>query len=121
MIRRYIFWRSNQVCGERLRRVPGRRPWPDATLGSTAMAGIPISVRTARKADVRELARVLGRAFFDDPPTVWMLPDERSRERRAAGVFRAILRSHAMRYGGVDVVSDRAAIVGGAIWLPPVH
>jgi GNAT superfamily N-acetyltransferase len=84
------------------------------------MAGIPISVRTARKADARELARVLGRAFFEDPPFVWMLPDERSRERRAAGVFRAILR-FAMRYGGVDVASDGAAIIGGAIWLPPGH
>ena len=85
------------------------------------MAGIAISVQTARTADVRELAKVLGRAFFDDPPFVWMLPDERSRERRAAGVFRAILRSQAMRYGGVDVASDGAAIVGGAIWLPPGH
>jgi ribosomal protein S18 acetylase RimI-like enzyme len=100
------------------------------------MAGIPISVRTARKADVRELARAMGRAFFDDPPVVWMLPDERSRERRAAGAFRTILRSHAMQYGGVDVAShdvashdvashdvasDEAAIAGGAIWLPPGH
>jgi ribosomal protein S18 acetylase RimI-like enzyme len=93
------------------------------------MAGIPISVRTTRKADVRELARVMARAFFDDPPVVWLLPDERSRERRAAGVFRAILRSHAMQYGGVDVASHdvashdvasgEAAIAGGAIWLPP--
>lgn len=85
------------------------------------MAGVAISVRTARTADVRELARVLGRAFFDDPPFVWMLPDERSRERRAAGVFRTILRSQAMRYGGVDVACDGAVIVGGAIWLPPGH
>jgi GNAT superfamily N-acetyltransferase len=85
------------------------------------MAGIPVSVRTAQKADVRELARALGRAFFDDPPFVWMLPDERSRERRGAGVFRAILRSYAMRYGAVDVASDQAAIAGGAIWLPPGH
>lgn len=85
------------------------------------MAGIAVSVRTARTADVRELARVLGRAFFDDPPFVWMLPEERSRERRAAGVFRAILRSQAMRYGGVDIASDGAVIVAGAIWLPPGH
>jgi ribosomal protein S18 acetylase RimI-like enzyme len=85
------------------------------------MAGIPISVRTARKADVRKLARALGRAFFDDPPVVWLLPDERSRERRAPGVFQAILRSHAMRYGGVDVAFDETAIAGGAIWLPPGH
>jgi ribosomal protein S18 acetylase RimI-like enzyme len=85
------------------------------------MAGIPVSVRTARTADVRELARVLGRAFFDDPPLVWIVPEERGRERRAAGVFRTILRSQAMRYGGVDVASATAAIVGGAIWLPPGH
>lgn len=85
------------------------------------MAGIAISVRTARTADVTELSRVMGRAFFDDPPFAWMLPDERSRERRAAGLFRAILRSQAMRYGGVDVAHDGSAIVGGAIWLPPGH
>jgi GNAT superfamily N-acetyltransferase len=85
------------------------------------VAGSAISVRTARTADVRELARVLGRAFYDDPPFMWMLPDERSRQRRAAGVFGAILRSQAMRYGGVEVAGDGSAIVGGAIWLPPGH
>jgi hypothetical protein len=42
-------------------------------------------------------------------------------------VFGAILRSHAMRYGGVDVASGEAGlaggagIAGGAIWLPPGH
>lgn len=63
----------------------------------------------------------MGRAFYDDPPFVWMLPDERSRERRAAGVFATILRCHAMRYGGVAVACREDAIVGGAIWLPPGH
>jgi ribosomal protein S18 acetylase RimI-like enzyme len=85
------------------------------------MAGMPISVRPARRGDVRPLARVLGRAFFDDPPFVWVLPIERSRSRRTAALFRAILRSQAMRYGGVDVATDGATIVGGAIWLPPGH
>src|SRR5581483_7357153 len=55
------------------------------------------------------------------PRVGWMLPDERSRERRAAGVFATILRSHAMRYGGVDVACRGDVIVGGAIWLPPGH
>ena len=81
------------------------------------MAGI--TVRPAGSADIRELAGALGRAFYDDPPFIWMMPDERSRERRNRGMFRTILRSHALKYGGVDVAVDGTAIVGGAIWLPP--
>jgi ribosomal protein S18 acetylase RimI-like enzyme len=83
------------------------------------MAGI--TARPAASADVAELARVLSRAFYDDPPFVWMLPDERSRERRARGMFKTIMRSHALKYGGVDVAVDGTAVVGGAIWLPPWH
>jgi GNAT superfamily N-acetyltransferase len=85
-----------------------------------------IAVRPAGTADARELAQVLSRAFYDDPPFMWMLPDERSRERRARGMFRTILRSHALKYGGVEVATDagtndHGAIVGGAVWLPPGH
>jgi GNAT superfamily N-acetyltransferase len=80
-----------------------------------------IAVRPARAADVRELAQVLSQAFYDDPPFIWMLPDERSRERRAQGTFETILRSHALKYGGVEVATDGGTIVGGAIWLPPGH
>ncbi|MGH3191011.1 MAG: GNAT family N-acetyltransferase [Streptosporangiaceae bacterium] len=64
---------------------------------------------------------MLSLAFYDDPPFIWMLPDDRSRERRARGLFKTILRSHALKYGCVDVALDGAAIVGGAIWLPPGH
>ena len=81
------------------------------------MAGI--TARPAISADIGELARALSRAFYDDPPFMWMLPDERSRERRTRGLFKTILRSHALKYGGVDVAVDGTAIVGGAIWLPP--
>jgi ribosomal protein S18 acetylase RimI-like enzyme len=80
-----------------------------------------ITTRPAVPADVRELARVLGRAFYDDPPFIWMLPDEQSRERRNQGMFKTIMRSHALKYGGVDVAVDGTTIVGGAIWLPPGH
>jgi GNAT superfamily N-acetyltransferase len=80
-----------------------------------------ITVRPARAADVRKLARVLGRAFYDDPPFVWMLPDDTSRERRNAGMFATIMRSHAMRYGAVEVACDGQVISGGTIWLPPGH
>jgi GNAT superfamily N-acetyltransferase len=80
-----------------------------------------ITARPVVSADVGELTRVLSRAFYDDPPFIWMLPDEQSRERRARGLFKTILRSHALKYGGVDVAADGTAIVGGAIWLPPAH
>ena len=80
-----------------------------------------IAVRSARAADVRELAQVLSRAFYGDPPFMWMLPDARSRERRARGVFKTILRSHALKYRGVEVATDGGTIAGGAIWLPPGH
>lgn len=80
-----------------------------------------VTARHAVPADVGELARVLGRAFSDDPPFIWMLPDEPSRQRRARGLFTTILRCHALKYGGVEVAVDGAAIVGGAVWLPPEH
>src|SRR5581483_5558933 len=86
---------------------------------SPSMSGV--TVRPAQPRDVKALAQVMARAFYDDPPFGWMLPDERSRERRAAGVFATILRSHAMRYGGVDVACRGDVVVGGAIWLPPGH
>jgi GNAT superfamily N-acetyltransferase len=63
----------------------------------------------------------MGRAFSDDPPFIWLLPHDRSRPRRAAGLFRVILQSRAISYGGVDVACDGDAIVGGAIWFPPGH
>lgn len=46
---------------------------------------------------------VLARAFYDDPPMVWMIPDHQSRDRRLRRMFITILRHEAMRHGGVDV------------------
>jgi hypothetical protein len=39
MIRRYIIWRNNRVCDERLRRIVDRATWPDAALGLGGRAG----------------------------------------------------------------------------------
>lgn len=67
------------------------------------------------------LADVLAKAFFDDPPFVWMLPDEKTRLARNRGVFSTVLRAEALRHGAVDVAWDGGSgrIVGGAIWFPP--
>lgn len=80
-----------------------------------------IAVRPARAADARELARALSRAFYADPQCMWLLPDDTSREWRARGSFMTILRSRALKHGGVEVATDGETIVGGAIWLPPGH
>jgi GNAT superfamily N-acetyltransferase len=85
------------------------------------MARLEVSVRPVTAADVRPLAAVLGRAFEDDPPFVWMLPDARTRRARAGRFFGTVVRTEALAYGAVEVASHDGVIVGGAIWLPPGH
>ena len=85
------------------------------------MAKPAVTVRSATSADVKPLAAVLARAFQDDPPFVWMLPQPRTRQARARGVFATMLRAEALRYRAVEVACADDAIAGGAIWLPPGH
>lgn len=83
------------------------------------LARLEVSVRPATTADVRPLAAVLGRAFEDDPPFAWMLPDARTRRERAARFFGTVMRTEALAYGAVAVTSVSGVIVGGTIWYPP--
>jgi ribosomal protein S18 acetylase RimI-like enzyme len=84
-----------------------------------AMARLEVSVRPATAADVRPLAAVLGRAFEDDPPFVWMLPDARTRQSRAGRFFGTVVRTEALALGAVEVACLDGVIVGGAVWYPP--
>lgn len=72
-------------------------------------------MRRATRAELPSLARVLARAFSDDPVTSWLLPDERTRELRSQGLFRAALETH-VRDDSVYTTPDRR---GAAIWAPP--
>jgi GNAT superfamily N-acetyltransferase len=85
------------------------------------MTATAVSVRPAGRADVRMLADVLAKAFYDDPPFMWMLPDGKTRHARTRGLFTTVLRAEALRHGAVDAVWDGelGGIVGGAIWFPP--
>ncbi|HEY1698870.1 MAG TPA: GNAT family N-acetyltransferase [Trebonia sp.] len=79
-----------------------------------------VSVRPAEHADVSKLADVLARAFDDDPPFVWALPEDATRRARMRTGFAATLRAEE-GHATVDVArdADSGAIVGGAIWFPP--
>jgi GNAT superfamily N-acetyltransferase len=80
-------------------------------------------VRPARKGDVRELARTLARAFYDDPVTAWLVPEEKARTAKLARLFATMTRHHHMARGGVEVAGapDKpdGAIGAAALWDPP--
>jgi ribosomal protein S18 acetylase RimI-like enzyme len=80
---------------------------------------VPIEARPARKVDIRELSHVLGRAFYDDPVTTWMVPDDRSRSVHLPRLFAALTRHHHLAGGGVEVACEGPAIGAAALWDPP--
>jgi GNAT superfamily N-acetyltransferase len=78
-----------------------------------------IDVRPARKADVRELAGVLGRAFYEDPVMMWMLPDNNARAKGLPTAFASMTRHHFLARGGSEVASRGGVIGAAALWDPP--
>jgi GNAT superfamily N-acetyltransferase len=85
------------------------------------MAGIPALVRPATSADVKKLAAVLARAFYDYPPWIWLLPNPATRLARLTRMFATVIGIESLRYGGVEIACGGEEILGGAIWLPPGH
>ena len=61
----------------------------------------------------------MARAFYDDPPFIWMLPDSAARLERVRRFFATLTRGEALAHGGVDVACVDSEIVGAAIWLSP--
>jgi ribosomal protein S18 acetylase RimI-like enzyme len=78
-----------------------------------------IDVRLAQKADVKALARVLGRAFFDDPVMKWMVPDDAKRSRALPRVFAAMTRHHFLAGNAVEVSERPGGPGAAALWDPP--
>ena len=78
-------------------------------------AGITHDVRRATAADVPEVARVLARAFLDDPVATWACPADRRRLRVNARFFlfrtRQLLRQ--------DQVYTTTGVAGAALWALP--
>ncbi|MCX2929109.1 GNAT family N-acetyltransferase [Mycobacterium sp. CVI_P3] len=78
-----------------------------------------IDVRPARKADIPALARVLGRAFQDDPVMSWVQPDAERRRAALPGLFGALTRHHYLAGRGTEVAVSDDGITGAALWDPP--
>ena len=78
-----------------------------------------ITVRPARRPDVPALARVLGRAFQDDPVMMWMQPDNTRRAAALAGFFGALTRYHYLAGAAVEVALSDSGVGAAALWDPP--
>jgi GNAT superfamily N-acetyltransferase len=78
-----------------------------------------LSVRPAVRADIAPLATVLARAFYDDPPFAWVLPDPATRQTRLERIFVTMLRPEIPGEGTVEVAWSGDRIAGGAIWMAP--
>jgi GNAT superfamily N-acetyltransferase len=70
------------------------------------------SVRPATSADVKPLVAVMARAFYDDPPFIWVLPDPATRLERAHRAFATLTRGEALAHGGLDIALTGSEIAG---------
>lgn len=68
------------------------------------------------KTQIKEAGQVLGRAFFDDPLTVYVEPDDAKRARVLPWFF-----GTGARYGDMfgEVYTTPQSVEGAAVWLPP--
>ena len=78
-----------------------------------------IDVRPSQKTDVKALSRALGRAFYEDPIMMWMLPNAAQRTRTLPRVFAAMTRHHFLAGGGVEVATNGSGIGAATLWDPP--
>lgn len=69
--------------------------------------------RRAGPADVDDVSAVIATAFHPLPPAVWLVPDDREREKIFADYFRIFV-EHTARYGEIYTVGDGAA---AALWF----
>ena len=78
-----------------------------------------VEIRPLRVDEIDQAASMLARAFFDDPGTLIVEPDDDRREAAILALFPAVVR-HALAVGDVTAAVDAdGTVVGIATWLPP--
>jgi GNAT superfamily N-acetyltransferase len=78
-----------------------------------------IHARPAQKTEISELSHALGRAFYDDPVSEWIMPEDSTRAANLRRFFATVTRHHHFAGGGVEVASDGSTIGAAALWDPP--
>ncbi|MBV9514720.1 MAG: GNAT family N-acetyltransferase [Mycobacteriaceae bacterium] len=78
-----------------------------------------LGLRPARRSDVRAVAGLLGRAFYDDPVTMWIVPDNDRRAAALPRMFATMTRHHFLAGGGAEVATHDEVIGGATLWDPP--
>ncbi len=78
-----------------------------------------IAVQQAQRADIKELAHVLGRAFFDDPVMAWIVPEAGRRAKGLPILFAALARHQYLAGGGSELATEDHTVAAGALWAPP--
>ena len=78
-----------------------------------------IAVEPAQRRDARQIGTVLARAFYDDPVTSWMLPDERTRLKALTRAFTGLARHHFLPRGGSEVGRRDGHVGAATLWDPP--
>lgn len=91
--------------------MPGAAP-PDQAAQAALGSGWQVVRATA--ADAAVLADVIAEAFFDLPPSRWLIPDPEARRRAYPGYFLLYV-EHALTAGVVHTTPQRDA---AALWLP---
>jgi ribosomal protein S18 acetylase RimI-like enzyme len=80
------------------------------------VADVPVAA--AQRRDLRSMARVLARAFHDDPVMMWVVPDPAARARALPRMFATMIRHHYLRSGAPEVAGD-GRLGAAALWDPP--
>jgi ribosomal protein S18 acetylase RimI-like enzyme len=74
------------------------------------------AVRKVRADELRSVAVSLSLAFYDDPPTRWVFPDDQRRKILLERVFKFYMQKLWFRHGECLTTDDYS---GAALWLPP--
>jgi GNAT superfamily N-acetyltransferase len=80
---------------------------------------VTVDVAAARRPQVKPLSRVLGRAFFDDPVMMWMVPDAARRASALPRIFAAMTRHHFLAGDAVELATRDGVLGAAALWDPP--
>ena len=68
---------------------------------------------------MRGLSHTLGRAFYEDPIMMWVLPDAARRAKSLPHMFATMTRHHFLAGGGAEIATNTQGVGAAALWDPP--